>query len=102
MAAPDAEVNGTDYAQRANMLERNLQGTALESSFRDKLRKMISVRPPVSSFPSILTPPTSQRNESRVIVDLGEVLQQSPDMQRQILLNPREQVRRRLAMPRLR
>jgi hypothetical protein len=59
MAAPDAEVNGTDYAQRANMLERNIAGTALESSFRDKLRKMISVRPPVSSFPSILTPSTS-------------------------------------------
>ena len=85
------------------MLERNIQGTALESSFRDKLRKMISVRPPVSSFPSILTPPLPpQRNEYRVIVDLGEVLQHSPEMQRQILQNPREQVRRRLAVPRLR
>jgi len=44
MAAPDAQVGMTDLGQAVNILRRNIAGTALESSFRDKLRRMISVR----------------------------------------------------------
>lgn len=74
MAAPDAQVGISDFVQRANMLRRSITGTALESSFRDKLRKMIS------------------RDESRVIIDLGEVLEQDADLQRQTLNSPRDLV----------
>jgi DNA replicative helicase MCM subunit Mcm2 (Cdc46/Mcm family) len=79
------------------VLRRNIAGTSFESSFKDRLRNMISVRtahapsippPPSPSFSN--TPP--QRNESRVIIDLGEVLQQDADMHRQILNDPRLQV----------
>ncbi len=47
MAAPDAEVSGADVDQRANRVMRNMSGSPLEDAFKDKLRKMISVRAPL-------------------------------------------------------
>ena len=97
MAAPDAEVGGADVYQRANRVMRNMSGSPLEDAFKDKLRKMISVRtpPPVLNCLVRLTvppPPLPQRNEARVIIDLGEVLQQDPQLHRNFLDHPRDHV----------
>jgi hypothetical protein len=52
----DAVVGGIDIAQKASQLARQLQGTALESSFKDRVLKMITVRasdhPPARALPS--------------------------------------------------
>ena len=52
----DAVVGGIDIAQKASQLARQLQGTALESSFKDRVLKMITVRasdhPPARALPA--------------------------------------------------
>jgi hypothetical protein len=55
----DAVVGGIDIAQKASQLARQLQGTALESSFKDRVLKMITVRasdPPARALPSQRSP----------------------------------------------
>ena len=96
MAAPDAEVSGADVDQRANRVMRNMSGSPLEDAFKDKLRKMISVRAPFPVLNCLILQahPLSQRNEARVIIDLGEVLQQDPQLHGNFLQHPREHVRR--------
>ena len=67
----DAQIGGRDIGQEASGMARRLEGTALQSSFKDRVLKMITVRaaePPSRAFcprdahpPPPPPPPTAPR-----------------------------------------